>query len=357
LSTRPLDQLSPESRAVLSLILLQSRSYADIATLLRLDEDDVRARAHTAARGLVESNLQLDPEVQERVIDYVLSEQTVSERERTRSILEDDPVARDWASRLTDGLAPLAKGKLPAIPGAEPQEPDVIPDAEPEAPDVIAGAEPEEPNAPESPVLERPDPAPPDPEPATDDPEPAATNGDAPAADPAPRVITSTRPRPEPPRGSTRTRLLVLALGALVLVAVIVIVAVSSSGGGTRKPSAASAPAGTQLALAPVAAGSVAGGSATVERQHGGLLLLLRGHGLPPNTTSDSYAVWLYNSQSDARLLGFVSPAVGASRSFTNSVMLPSDARSFHTLVLTVETVSQPSAPGRIVLRGALRLP
>ncbi len=334
---------------MLSLILLQSRSYADIATLLRLGEDDVRARAHAAARDLVESDASPDPNVQERLIDYVLSEQTVSERERTRSILEGDPVAREWASRLADGLAPLAKGNLPAIPGAEPKEPDVL-----DEPDV-----PEEPGVLEQPnVVEEPDVLP---EPVPDDHESATVNGDTPAAEPAPRVVAAARPRPEPsraPRASTRTRLLVPALGALVIVAAIVIVLVASGGGGgSHRGSTTAAGNGAQLVLAPVAAGSPAGGSATVERQQGGLLLLLRGHGLPPNTSSDSYAVWLYNSQSDARLLGFVSPAVGASRSFTNSVMLPSDAGSFHGLVLTVETVAQPSAPGRILLRGALRLP
>jgi hypothetical protein len=330
---------------VLSLILLQSRSYADIATLLRLGEDDVRARAHTAAKDLVESNAQPDPDVQERVIDYVLSEQTVTERERTRSMLEEDPVARDWASLLADGLSPLAKGKLPAIPGAEPEEPDV--------PDPAAVHEPPA-DVPEPPAVVEP--------PVRglvfDHPEPAPANGDTPAAERAPRAILTTRSGPklsQAPRGSTRTRLLVSALVALVVVAVIVIVLVASGGGGSHHGTAT--PTGNGAQLLPTAAGSTAGGSATVERQHGGVLLLLRGHGLPPNTSSDSYAVWLYNSQSDAKLLGFVSPAVGASRSFTNSVLLPSDAGSFHTLVLTVETIEQPTAPGRIVLRGALRLP
>ncbi len=330
---------------MLSLILLQSRSYADIATLLRLGEDDVRARAHAAARGLVASDASLDPDLQERVIDYVLSEQTVSERERTRSILEDDPVARDWASLLADGLSPLAKGKLPAIPGAEPEEPDA-----PEAPDASEPPDvPKQPDGLEPPARQL----------VPDNPEPVTAHDDTPAAEPAPRMIATLRPRREPsraPRGSTRVRLLVPALGALLIVAVIVIVLVAS-GGGESHDDATTTGNGGQLVLAPAAAGSAAGGSARVQRQPDGLLLLLRGHGLPPNTSSDSYAVWLYNSQSDARLLGFVSPAVGVSGSFTNSAMLPSDAGSFHTLVLTVENVEQPSAPGRIVLRGALRLP
>ena len=269
----------------------------------------------------------------------------MSERERTRAILEDDPVARDWASLLADGLSPLAKGNLPAIPGTEPEEPDAPEPVDvPQPPDVLGPAD-----VPEPPARGL----------VPDEPEPATANGDTPAAEPAPRMIATPRPRREPsrpPRGSTRARLLVPALGALLIVAVIVIVLVASGGGGSHH-GATTAGNGGQLALAPAAAGSTAGGSASVQRQPGGLLLLVRGHGLPPNTSSDSYAVWLYNSRSDARLLGFVSPAVGASGSFTNSVMLPSDAGSFHTLVLTVETVAQPRAPGRIVLRGALTLP
>src|ERR1700685_4703828 len=51
-TTRPLDRLSPESRAVLSLVLLQSRSYGDIATLLRLGGDDGGDRGRAAGGGL-----------------------------------------------------------------------------------------------------------------------------------------------------------------------------------------------------------------------------------------------------------------------------------------------------------------
>jgi hypothetical protein len=291
---------------VLSLILLQSRSYGDIAGLLRLEEEDVRARAHTAAKDLVQSGPQPDAQVQAEVIDYILGEQTVSERARTRSMLEGDPAARDWATRLVDGLAPLAE-ELPAIPGAP---------TEFEPPSVVH-------------------------EPTTAEREPVRLIG--------PQAATVPPRRRWAPRWT-----FVPPLALLLVAAIIVIIALGSGGGGAHRSSGGAA---THLVLVPVVPGTGAGGSATVEHHRSGLVLLLRGHGLPANTGSDAYAVWLYSGPSNSHLLGFVSPPVGHSGSFTNSVVLPTDAGRYRALIVTVETVAQPSAPGRIVLRGALRLP
>lgn len=306
---------------MLSLILLQARTYADIAILLRLPDDDVRKRAHAAAKHLVDSNAAPAPAVQEQVIDYLLGEQAVSEREQTRSILQDDPVAREWAAKLVDGLSPLAKGNLPAIPEAPAKEPAPAPvDDEPVAPEPV------------QPVI-------------------MVT---APSAEPPQPVVMTTAPskEPSPQRTRPRGRLLALALGTLAIAVAIVIVVVASGGGGSHQHSST-----TQLVLTPVAGGSSAGGSATVQRQNGGLLMELSAHGLAPNTHSNSYAVWLYNTPSDALLLGFASPPVGPSGAFKNGAALPRDASRFHMLLVTVETVQQPAKPGTIVLRAPLTLP
>jgi hypothetical protein len=85
-------------------------------------------------------------------------------------------------------------------------------------------------------------------------------------------------------------------------------------------------------------------------------LLLLGAQGLAPNR-HDAYAVWLFNSPTDARLLGFVSPAVGRSGTFSSSVTLPTDAPRFHSLIITIERSAQPTRPGQIVLRALLALP
>jgi hypothetical protein len=313
---------------VLSLVLLQSRSYADIAALLHLDEDDVRRRAHVAAAQLVTSDDRPGEDAQGRIVDFVLGEQTVSERSDTRALLEDDPIARAWATELMDGLAPLARNALPKIPRDRPEEPEV-PQPEHSAPATVPLA-----TAPPAPVPVEPAPTP------------------TPVAEQAPRAIAATPTTKVPQaRRSTAIWRIVLPLGILVLAAVIVVLAVNS--GGNSKPSSGMA---TQLVLSSTTADPGARGSATIMHQHDGFLLQLRARGLAPNTRNDSYAVWLYNSQSEALLLGFVSPPVGRSGSFANGVTLPADADRFHAVIVTVETVSQPSAPGKVLLRGPLSL-
>jgi len=280
---------------VLSLVLLQSRSYADIAGLLQLSEDDVRDRAHTAARQLAETGEQPSELAQARIIDYLLGEQSVSERGDMRTELLDDPIARGWATRLADELAPLAKTPLPAIP-----------------------------------------------------------NSEAPA------------PVSEPRRPSSRW---IAIAGIVIVIAVVVIVIIiAASGGGksrtgtTSRNTVTTAPTGggqtvAKLILTPVGSNHSAFGAGAVERQNGRLLLLLQAHGLTPNTLHNSYGVWLYNSPADARLLGFVMPSVGRSGRFANNALLPAGASRFHTLIVTLETSSQPTRPGPLVLRAPLSLP
>lgn len=50
--TREMKQLTPDQRAVLSLVLTQEKSYAEVASLLGISEQTVRERAHAALDGL-----------------------------------------------------------------------------------------------------------------------------------------------------------------------------------------------------------------------------------------------------------------------------------------------------------------
>jgi hypothetical protein len=84
-------------------------------------------------------------------------------------------------------------------------------------------------------------------------------------------------------------------------------------------------------------------------------LLLLQARGLRPNH-GDSYAVWLFNTPTDSRLLGFVSPLVGPDGTFSSGISLPDDAVRFRTLVVTRETRPRPSVPGQSILRSPLSL-
>jgi hypothetical protein len=53
-------------------------------------------------------------------VDYLLGEQTVSERAATRDEMVASPFVRAWALRLAAELAPVSRTPLPAIPDEPP---------------------------------------------------------------------------------------------------------------------------------------------------------------------------------------------------------------------------------------------
>jgi hypothetical protein len=83
--------------------------------------------------------------------------------------------------------------------------------------------------------------------------------------------------------------------------------------------------------------------------------LAILGQKLAPSTKTSAYAVWLYSSQSKAKLLGFVDPPVGKSGKFQNVIAVPAGADQYKELVVTREKAN-PRQPGTIVLRGKLTL-
>jgi hypothetical protein len=358
---------------VLSLVLLQSRSYGDIASLLRLSEGDVRTRAHAAAGQLVPGEGGPAAEMRAQIIDYMLGEQTVSARAQTRLELESSDVARKWARQLADGLTPLAKSPLPAIPDPPaPPAPAQTPVKPVNPIDSGARAKPETRAKPAA-----------RPEPETRAKPTARPKPEAPAK-PAegvsatvPRPISEFTPDFTPSRrlplrgGVPRGR--VLAAASLALIAIIALVIVLATSGGGSKPSTSipAPPPPTQTGATTHAARTIEklvlqaagpnrnaiGAGAVVRQRDGSLLLLVQARGLTPNSQHNAYAVWLVNTTADARLLGFVKPAVGASGTFSSGTTLPSDAFRFHSLVVTIERSSQPTSPGPAVLRSPLSLP
>jgi hypothetical protein len=93
---------------------------------------------------------------------------------------------------------------------------------------------------------------------------------------------------------------------------------------------------------------------AEVVKQGGKAAIAIVGHGLPPNTKHNAYAVWLYNAPGDAALLGFVNPGVGKDGRVETTGPLPSNAVHFKRLLITVETTANPQQPGQVILRGNL---
>ena len=102
--------------------------------------------------------------------------------------------------------------------------------------------------------------------------------------------------------------------------------------------------------------GSKAAGLAQVFARGKQRAVIVAGQGVTPG----AYALWLFNSQSDAKLLGFVPSRVGKDGRFVTQGALPSGASKFKEMVITREQVNGtnpqlPKAPGPIVLRGTLK--
>jgi len=114
---------------------------------------------------------------------------------------------------------------------------------------------------------------------------------------------------------------------------------------------------GDQVVLRPADSASAAAGLAQVFRTDGKLSLGVVGEGLEP---SPRYVIWLYNSRSDARFRGFA-PKGGVGKNGRLRALvqnLGTNPGRYRSIVVTLEQTSQePARPGKIVLRGPLKLP
>src|SRR5690242_2743128 len=118
----PIDDLAPDQRAVLQLLLKQGKGYDELATLLRIEPDAVRERAVLALEALgPRDGAPLAEERRAEIPDYLLGQQTASQRQATREFREGSAGGRGWARVVAGELRPLAGDALPEIPaeGAE----------------------------------------------------------------------------------------------------------------------------------------------------------------------------------------------------------------------------------------------
>lgn len=327
-----LDNLPPDQRAVLELVLRRGRNYDEIAKLLSIDRAGVRERALAALDAL---GPQTGVPAQRRALitDYLLGALPARVADDVREHLASSPSERAWTRVVASELQPLASEPLPEIPVES-----------------AARAEPDEPAA-------------------ADD----ATPASRPQGEPRPR--RQPREKPAGPRTSRTGGAVLLAAGAAVVIAVVLVLVLSGGGdkqrsstaaaAGTTGPSTASGttPSGTtttpkvvaQINLNPPS-GSGAKGIAEVLRQQGKNGIAIVAQGLTPNTKkpANAYAVWLYNSPTDSRILGFVNPGVGTNGRLQTAGGLPTNASHFQKLLVTLETRSNPKSPGTIVLQGPL---
>jgi hypothetical protein len=311
-----LDELPPDQRAALSLLLRQGKSYGELAGLLGIPEQALHDRAHAALAVLAPRQArELTPERRKEIGDYLLGQQpAVAERLATRSFLAESEPARAWAGELIRELAPLASRPLPDVPAA-----------------TAAGA-------PEAR-------------------EPGST-APAPADAGSPRVTP-----PSLPSSRLGGALLLAGLLAAVIVAVILI----SNGGSTHRgknvaSSTATKSAGSgggpkveqRLALRSPNPGSTTVAVVEILSEAGKRAFYIGAENLPPSR-GFYYAIWLYNSPSSSEALSR-SPSVGSNERLAGGALLPANAGNYREMLITRETASRPTHPGSIVLRGPFSL-
>jgi hypothetical protein len=163
-----------------------------------------------------------------------------------------------------------------------------------------------------------------------------------------------------------------LLLGAILAVIVVVIVLVVGIGNGsshkgttaatgtTTSGSGTSTTAGEahvdkQLNLVAPDPTSKAVGLVEVVSQGSKQAFLVTAEHLPPTGNGFFYAAWLYNSPSEARVLGRA-PPVGSKGQLQAVGALPTDAGKYHQMLITRETSAKPSHPGPVVLNGPFSL-
>ncbi|HEV3002552.1 MAG TPA: anti-sigma factor [Solirubrobacteraceae bacterium] len=304
-----IDDLRPDQRAALQLLLQQGRSYDDIANLLRMDPDAVRERAHSALDALGPEDMpDLSLEDQDDVADYLLGQQSASQRAATRDFLEGSAAGRAWARAVSSELRPLAGDNLPEIPAEA---------AEVEEAFGALGAR------------------------------------------------TAHRERVE---RSSRVGGAILIAAAVIALFGLVALGISvlgdddddSSATGTttqaqtqtqqRAPRVVAQinltpPEGTQGELA---------GVAQIAEQDGTRAIALIAEGFKKATKTRFYAIWIYSSPEKARRLGYP-PQPDDKGQIATSFAYPKDAKEFERLVITQESEEQPSRPGKILLSGPLQ--
>jgi hypothetical protein len=337
-----LDNLPPDQRAVLQMVLSRGRSYDEIAKMLQIDRADVRQRALHALDALGAGGLQSRVPAERRslITDYLLDQLPPRARDEAREQLARSPSERAWARVVASELESLAEDPLPEIPAAAVDgEGDIrsVPAAE-RGPAVPAAAA-------------------------------ASASESAPPPGRGPRAIY----QPSSRRGGA----ILLGLVGAVVIGVVVFLIVNSGGSSHKSPAASAA--ATSLATTPAATSTTACnpgtsttacpiaqinlhsptksstlGIAEILKKGSTTAIAIVARGVPANTKHNAYAVWLANSPTDSHAvrLGFVNPGVGKNGRLQTAGGLPGNASNYKQLLVTRETKPNPPQPGTVVLQG-----
>ncbi|MFT4035295.1 MAG: sigma factor-like helix-turn-helix DNA-binding protein [Patulibacter sp.] len=318
-----LDDLSPDRRAVLQLLVARGRGYDEIAELLHLPEIVVRRRSHDALTELAGNFGPLDPQRRALLCDYLVGELPASRRSEARQVLADDPVARRFARTAAARLAAIPGAQLPELP-AEDEE-----------------------------VAEALD------------------------------ALDARRERKLEVERSSRTGAWLL-VGAVAVIVTAAVVGLSVLAGGSDEATDVSnAPAETTPAsttgstifavdLASPSGGSVKGQAALRPGKSGAMNFAVRLSGLP-KTTTDAYAFWLDGPDVDPLLLGFYDRTLDSSAAGDLSVgmtlngddvpaVTEQDLDQYDTLIMSAEDPSRDrdapklAQPTKVVAQGTIAI-
>jgi hypothetical protein len=335
-----MDELPPDQRAALSLLLSQRKTYAELSAVLGISEQAVHDRAHAALAVLAPRQArEVAAERRQEIGDYMLGQQRgVAQRLATRTFLGASEPGRAWARQLAAELAPLASDPLPDIPPAS----------------AAGSTDPDGASDRVSEPRQRADGAPPPSQPAH------TGNGLASQANGG----RSSVPLPSSRLGGA---LLLAGIVAAVVVAVILLTGGGGGGGGggshpksTASAAAKSSSTGTgpkisqRLTLKPTTPGSKTVAAVEILSEGGKRAFYIAAEHLPPSR-GFSYVIWLYNSPSSAEALT-KAPTISSNERLAGGALLPENAGNFHEMLVTRETSNKPTQPGPIVLRGPFSL-
>jgi hypothetical protein len=344
-------------------VLQRERSYAQIAELLKISEDAVRARAHAGLAALA-PDVELPADKAAQISDFLLGQQNGKPRQATRRMLRSpNGAAREWAEAVRSQLEEVG-GTLPALPPRTA----TAKKAAAETPAEVAEPEPTAAEAPDAPAPE-PETAPgselpaPRPRPLRDAPRPRSGAGPAVGPSTADGVAAASS------RRGGAVLLIGLAVLAIVVVVLVLFVFKSDDGNNpssstsakatpTATASATPAPVG-QLALKGTSAAPKAKGvlALFLENQQK-LVFALQVQGLPPTPKGAKYALWL-SGGSKATWLGDV-PTVG--KNGVLQVQGPGQQdttfeRTFaahRRVLIALQAGSSRAKPGPTLVRGTL---
>jgi hypothetical protein len=313
-SATAFERLAPDQRAAVELVLRQGRSYGELADLLGMPEETIRARARNGVVALA-PDLPA-PQRAGEICDWLLGQQSESHAARTRALLDADPAAKRWAQTVA---APLR-----AAPGGE------------SVPQV--GGE--------------------------------GTRNGAVKLDKGPDVPS---PRPDAPGGRSSKLGGALIIGASVVLVTAVLVFVLTRGGDDPDPGTeTTAPPATATATASPAAGAndillkgPAGSQAVglmrlIAVNDGSVRFAIAAQGVAPNKQGERYSLWFRAEDGKAQLLGDVKAPVGENGELTSAGPNNADVDEFpqwftdyDTILVTLDAKGA-DEPGKVILSGDL---